>query len=89
MLAHARKSLDSNADLSACVSVPFHGWVERERRERESRKGPGECSPSEDHISTLSNEDISRIAVDFQKAHPNIKLGTRDDHRGFTVRVLL
>jgi hypothetical protein len=87
MLTHAKKSLETNPDLAACASVPSHGWVERERRERELRKGNGEHAPANDQNYTLNDEDISRITTDFQKAHPNIKLEIQDNNRSLTVRV--
>ena len=85
MFAHARKSQEANPDLSTSTSVPSHGWVERERRERESRKGSGEHTTVEDQSHNLNDEEISVINKEFQVAHPNIKLETQNGGHSMTV----
>lgn len=84
---HVRKSFAANADLSECVSIPSHGWVERERKAKESTKNTG-GERVEDATAKLSDEDISRIIVEFRKTHPNLKLETHDDDRTISVRLV-
>ena len=69
--------------------MPSHGWIERERHERESRNGGGEHTTVNDQIRSLSDEDISVIVKEFQVAHPNIKLETQNNGRSITVRTAL
>lgn len=88
ILAHARKSYEANSDLSTCTSVPAHGWVERENRERESLKGNREHVTVEDQIDSLDEERISQIIAEVQEAHPNIKLELQDDGHSIRVGVL-
>jgi hypothetical protein len=88
MFAHTKKSYDANQDLAACASIPSHGWVERERRERESHKRHGENTAVEDHGNELDDETISRIIAEVQSAQPNIKLQAHNDSRCITVRLL-
>jgi len=85
ILEHVKDSLKANPDLSESVSVPSHGWVEREKKARESTKSTGSESV-EDTGATLTNEDISRIVVEFHKSHPNLKLETKDDNSSISVR---
>ena len=86
MLAHTKKSYEANPDLSTSASVPSHGWIERERRERESRKGNGQHAAVEDQGDRLDNEKISRIIAQVQEAQPSIKLEAQNDNRSITVR---
>jgi hypothetical protein len=81
---HVQKSFAANADLSDCVSLPSHGWIERERKAKESTKSKGNESVDDPGV-TLSDEDISRIVVEFRKTHPNLKLDTQDDNRSISV----
>jgi hypothetical protein len=76
---HTKKSLAANGDLSASQSIPPYGWIEREKKERDSKKSSRSESTDESSTS-LTEEEISRIVVDFQKAYPNIKLETQDDN---------
>ncbi|KAF9697350.1 hypothetical protein EKO04_004859 [Ascochyta lentis] len=88
MLEHARKSYEANPDLSACTFVPAHGWVERERRENDARKGDGEQTSTEGQSDTLDDERISLVVAEVQKAHPSVKLETYDDNRGITTQFI-
>lgn len=88
MFAHTKKSFEANQDLAACASVPSYGWIERERRERESHEGPGENAAVEDDSDKLDDETISRIVAEVQGMHPNIKLQAQNDNRCITVRSL-
>lgn len=85
-LAHTRKSYQANSDLSACTSVPSNGWIERERRERESRNGNGQLTAVDDHGDRLDNENILRIMAEVQEAQPNVKLEADHDNHNITVR---
>lgn len=85
MLAHTKKSFEANQDLSACASVPSHGWIERERRERESHKGPVESAAVEDQSNVWDDETLSRIVADVQETQPNVKLQVQNDNRSITV----
>jgi hypothetical protein len=81
---HTKKSLAANRDLSASQSISHYGWIEREKKERDSKKSSR--SESTDESSTfLTEEEISRIVVDFQKTYPNIKLEMQDDNRKISV----
>jgi hypothetical protein len=81
---HVKKSFGANADLSGCVSIPSHGWVERERKAKESNKAKG-GEITEDVGTVLTDDDISRIVQEFRKTYPNIKLETQDDNRSISV----
>lgn len=83
---HTRKSLSANADLTASSDIPMHGWIGRERKARDSKKGNAGDSKDEGG-STLSDDDIARIVVEFGKTHPNIKLETLDVNRTISVRI--
>lgn len=85
-LRRAERSLAANADLSASVSLPSHGWVERERREREAKKGLKKGRESvEDMGAVLGEADVLQIVAEFRKAHPNIRLDAQDDGRSISV----
>lgn len=71
-----------------CTSVPSFGWVERERRERESRKGNGEHTAVEDQSDNLNEERMSHVIAEVQKAHPDVKLEPQDNSRSITVGAL-
>lgn len=86
MFAHTKKSFEADQDLAACASVPSYGWIERERRERESHKGSGENAAVEDDSNKLDDETISRIVAEVQGTQPNIKLQAQNDNRCITVR---
>jgi hypothetical protein len=83
-LEHVKKSFGANADLSGSVSMPSHGWTERDRRAKESNTTKG-GETTEDVGTVLTDEDISRIVVEFCKTYPNIKLETQDDNRSISV----
>jgi hypothetical protein len=87
MFEHTRKSMAANADLSASRSIPMHGWTEREKKERDSKKS-NRIESTDDNSTTLTEEDVSRIVVEFQKTHPNIKLEMQDDNRTISVSCL-
>ena len=82
--AYVKDSFSANVDLSESASIPSHGWVERARKAKESSKSKGGESV-EDFGATLTDEDISRIVVDFRKAHQNLKVDTQDDNRSISV----
>ncbi|RYN40395.1 hypothetical protein AA0112_g3228 [Alternaria arborescens] len=77
---HVKQSFGANADLSESVSMPSHGWVERARKAKESSKSKG-SENVDDTGATLTEEDVSRIVVDFRKAHPTLKVEAQDDDR--------
>lgn len=85
ILEHVDASFKGNPDLSESVSVSPHGWVERERKAKESTKSKGSESVEDSGVS-LTDEDISRIVVEFRKSHPNLKLETKDDNSSISVR---
>lgn len=89
MLAHTKKSFEANPDLAACISVPSHGWIERECRERESHRSPGEHIAVEGHSNRLDDETMSRIITEVQGAQPNVKLQAQKDNHCITVRSLM
>jgi hypothetical protein len=82
LLEHTRKSLAVNADLSASASIPSHGWTERERKERESKKDSRDESTEEE---TLTNEEVTRLIGEVQKTWPNLKVETQDDNHTILV----
>ncbi|KAH6616732.1 hypothetical protein C7974DRAFT_51087 [Boeremia exigua] len=86
ILAHTRKSYETNTDLSSSISIPSHGWIERERRERESRKGNGQHTAVEDHGDNLDNETILRIVAEIQKAQPNVNIEAQNDNRSIVIQ---
>jgi hypothetical protein len=81
---HVQKSFAANADLLECVSIPSHGWIERERKAKESTKSKGNESVDDLGV-TLSDEDMSRMVVEFRKTHPKLKLDTQDDNHSISV----
>ncbi|KAF2828356.1 hypothetical protein CC86DRAFT_192264 [Ophiobolus disseminans] len=83
MFEHTKKSLTANPDLSASTSIPSHGWTERERKERESRKNKHDESSDE---VTLTNEEVTRLISEVQKAWPNLHVDTRDDNHIISVQ---
>lgn len=88
-LAHIKKSYEANSDLSACTSVPAHGWVERERRERrarETRKGTAHHAVVEDKGDGLDDKAVLRIMTEVQEAHPGVKFEAQDANRSIIVR---
>ncbi|CBX99833.1 hypothetical protein LEMA_P074220.1 [Plenodomus lingam JN3] len=75
---HVRKSYATNSDLSASTTIPSYGWQERAR----SNTDPVQNVHSdviEENCAVLSDKDVSRIIVEFQKKRPDIKLETQDD----------
>lgn len=82
---HIKKSFAANADLSACSSIPSYGWCERERHIRETKQSK-KSDDAEDYNTSLTYEDVPRILVEFQKAHPKIKLETQEDNGSISVR---
>lgn len=89
MLAHTKKSYEANQDFSTSTSVPSHGWIERERRERESRKGNGSHTATEDQSNILDDQRISQTVEEVKGAHPNIEMDLASDNRSITVGLLL
>ncbi|KAF1921057.1 mediator complex subunit 27-domain-containing protein [Ampelomyces quisqualis] len=76
---HAKKSFAANTDLSASKSTPSHGWTEREKERSTKRNNSSESL--DESRSNSATEDVPQILVEFQKAHPSIKLETQDDNR--------
>jgi hypothetical protein len=72
---------------NASRSIPMHGWTEREKKERDSKKS-SHIEITDESSASLTDEDISRIVVEFQKAYPTIKLETQDDNRAISVSCL-
>ena len=89
MLARTKKSYEANQDLSTSVSISSHGWIERERRERESRKGSRAHTAVEDQSDKLDSEGISQAVAQVKEAHPNMKFELQSDNHDITVRLLL
>ena len=89
MLAHTKKSYEADQDLSASTSVPAHGWVERERRERESHKGNGARIAVEDQGDKLDDERLAQTVAQVKEAHANVKMELQSDNRSITVGALL
>jgi len=85
MLAHVKKSYESNPDLSTSTSVPSHGWLERERREREARKRNGEHTAVEDQGGSLDNDKIMRIMAEVQEVQSNVKFQAQNDNTSIVV----
>ena len=81
---HVKESYSANADLSACVSLPEYGWIERERKQLDSMKS-AHRENEDDAGSFVTDEELSQTIVDFQKANPNIKLDTKEDNRSILV----
>lgn len=77
---HVRKSYATSSDLSASKAIPSHGWQERTRKDTESVQN-GHGDTLEETGYHLSEEDVSRIIVDFQKKRPDIRLETQEDNR--------
>ncbi|EUC36999.1 hypothetical protein COCCADRAFT_33649 [Bipolaris zeicola 26-R-13] len=82
---HAKQSFGANADLSEAVSVPSHGWVEREQEVNRSTSKSG-SKTAEDTGAVFSDSDISRIVVVFRKAHPTLKVETNDEDHSIHIR---
>ncbi|CAE7213669.1 hypothetical protein PTNB85_07021 [Pyrenophora teres f. teres] len=85
ILKHVQESFKENPNLSESVSVPSHGWVERERKAKESTKSKG-GENVEDAGAILTEEEISRIVIEFRKSHPNLKLETKDGNSSISTR---
>jgi hypothetical protein len=81
---HTKKSFAANADLSASKSIPSYGWTEREKKERTVKRNSSSESADETRANSAL-EDVPQILVEFQKAHPSIKLETPDDNRTISV----
>ncbi|KAH7077987.1 hypothetical protein BKA63DRAFT_276557 [Paraphoma chrysanthemicola] len=77
---YTNQSYAENMDLTESRSIPAHGWIEREKKERSSIKSSRSDSTDES-VSTLTDEDVNRIVEDFQKTYPGIKLETQDENR--------
>lgn len=86
MLAHVKRSYESNQDLSASTAVPSHGWIERERREREVRKGTIQHADVEDKVEKLDTETLSRVLADVHGTQSSVKFEIQDDNRSINVR---
>jgi len=78
LFEHSRKSLTTNADLSASTSIPSHGWTERERRQYQAKKNSGDESADESG-ATLTNEEVLRIISEVQETWPSSKVDIQDD----------
>lgn len=85
---YAKQSFGANADLSEAVSVPSHGWVEREQEANKSTSKSG-SKTAEDTGAVFTDSDISRIVVEFRKAHQALKVETNDDDHGIHVKLSL
>lgn len=86
---HTKKSQTENADLSAGASIPGHGWIERERKERDTNtKDGGKSTITEETEAILSAGDLTRIVEEFHKTHPNIQLDREDNDHIIKVRYL-
>lgn len=83
-LAHTKKSYQANPDLSTCTSIPAHGWIARERRERELRTGNGQHTTVDDKGDKLDNEKISHTVAKVQEAHPDVKFEVDPDNHTIT-----
>jgi hypothetical protein len=84
---HTRKSFAANDDLSASRTIPFWGWAERAKKERDS-KHDSRSESTDESSTTLTDEEISRLLVEFQKNYLNIQLETQDDNRMLLVSCL-
>lgn len=80
---HTKKSQSANADFSAATSVPDHGWVAREKRERKSRDG-ARSEPVERTVS-LTHEDIASAVLELQKSQPAVKLTLLEDKESISI----
>ncbi|KAG9191617.1 hypothetical protein G6011_10351 [Alternaria panax] len=80
MFEHVKQSFDTNANLSESVSTPCHGWVDRAHKAKDLSKSEGGENLDNDS-ATLNEEEISRIVVDFRKAHPNLNAKAQDDNQ--------
>ncbi|KAF2788479.1 hypothetical protein K505DRAFT_366434 [Melanomma pulvis-pyrius CBS 109.77] len=79
---HTTQSLNKNSDLTASANVPRYGWVKAQTKEKEAarRKNDG-VQKLEDTVVNLTNEDVTRDILEFQKTHTNIKALTKDDNQ--------
>ncbi|KAF2473204.1 uncharacterized protein BDR25DRAFT_323796 [Lindgomyces ingoldianus] len=87
ILEHAKESYNANTDLSASSQVPRYGWVLQENIESQipDRIANG-GKKVQDSDATLSIEEISQIIQEFHKAHPNIKIGAKDDNHELLIQ---
>lgn len=76
---HVKQSFDANADLSESVSIPSHGWVQREREANKSTS-KSRSDSVEDPATILTDGDIARVVAEFRKTHPDLELEMNDDH---------
>jgi hypothetical protein len=74
---YTHKSFAANKDLSASTAIAAHGWIERDRKERESKKGTA-IESSEVCGPTLTGEDVTRVVEEFT-TNNTIKLELKDD----------
>lgn len=65
--------------------MPSHGWIERERREREVRKRNGQHTAVEENGDSLDSEKILRIITEVQEAQPSVKFEAQDDNTSIVV----
>lgn len=82
---HVKQSYGANADLSESVSVPSHGWVERARKAKKITNKSG-SDVVEESGTIITDDDISRVVVEFRKTHPGLKLETHDDDHSIHVQ---
>jgi hypothetical protein len=81
---HTKKSLAANTDLSASMSIPSCGWIEREKKERGANQS-SRSESMEESGTGLTDEEVAQLLGVFQKTHPTIKLATQDDNRTIIV----
>lgn len=79
---HTRKSLVANTDLSASTSIPSHGWTERERKARKSKK--------DNHVErtdevTLTDANVTRLIGEVKQAWPSLKVESQENNHIISV----
>jgi hypothetical protein len=80
-----KKSLAANTDLSASMSIPSHGWTEREKKARDANDS-SRSESMEDSGTGLTEEEVASLLGEFQRTYPTIKTETQDDNRTILVR---
>ena len=81
---HVKQSFDANPDLSESVSIPSHGWIEREREAKKSTSRT-RSDKVEDSGAIFTDSDVSRVVAEFRNAHPNLKVEMSDDNHSIHV----
>ena len=84
---HTTQSLSKDDDLTPSAKIERWGWVDNQIKEKEAakRKSDGVQKP-EDMFINLTNEDVTREIQEFQTAHSNVKILTKDDNQDLLVR---